>query len=625
VVQRAASASPVKADKSPAAVDPRTPGPTAALQSSLGNATMGSLLIRQRLPSHALQPACCESCADGGPCDSEEERRAMRNAIDARAVTVNRPQTLGSGEALDDRVRPDMESAFGSNFESVRVHRDASAQRAAADVNATAFTVGRDIYFGAGRYAPHSADGRRLIAHELTHTLQQRGGASNAATSSLTVSEPGDACEREADAIADHIVGGGRSLSLVTPDRPQAVARAYGLTNVSRVIQRKAEATGASATTEQSGTRADLLARVAEAQAQVQRAGPNLAVDAATLASLNAQVSTLNATAAIGAEPMTEPLAEPLGAFLARLGAWLAIAVDWEIVAIAILVIALVAFIAWLFSDESGKFAPPVIPVPQPQPEPAPIPEPQPAPQPEPEPAPQPQPQPAPEPAPQPEPEPEPQPEPKPKPKPKPKPWPPVDVDPNQRRRCRPTGLTKAPDDAIPMTWFKPRIDFFYPPRIMIQGDPQPFLRDAGPRALPIGQPHGEPEKLGVKPKYWPSPEKTFQLFPFADQERPEARRFRDVLKRYGFDWRGLQADHVQDLEFDGPDAFENLWPLSEDANRSAGAATNNQSITFCLTDKDPSPITGRFSVLKKTVPSIYGRFFKIAKIEVGPSSANHP
>ena len=68
-----------------------------------------------------------------------------------------------------------MEQRFGHDFSRVRVHSGAAAEQSARDVNANAYTVGHDIVFGAGRFAPGTYEGRRLIAHELTHVLQQGG------------------------------------------------------------------------------------------------------------------------------------------------------------------------------------------------------------------------------------------------------------------------------------------------------------------------------------------------------------------------------------------------------------------------------------------------------------------
>src|SRR2546430_2569883 len=77
------------------------------------------------------------------------------------------------GRPLDDGVRYDMERRFGHDFSGVRVHDGASAQRSAYDVDAQAYTVGRDIVLRAGQYAPGTFHGRRLIAHELAHTIDQ--------------------------------------------------------------------------------------------------------------------------------------------------------------------------------------------------------------------------------------------------------------------------------------------------------------------------------------------------------------------------------------------------------------------------------------------------------------------
>jgi hypothetical protein len=80
------------------------------------------------------------------------------------------------GRPLGPALRREMEQRFGHDFSRVRVHSGAVADQSARDVNAHAYTVGRDIVFGAGRFAPGTRDGRRLIAHELTHVVQQAQG-----------------------------------------------------------------------------------------------------------------------------------------------------------------------------------------------------------------------------------------------------------------------------------------------------------------------------------------------------------------------------------------------------------------------------------------------------------------
>ena len=79
----------------------------------------------------------------------------------------------GSGRPLEPGLQQDMQQRFGHDFSQVRVHTHGAAEQSARDVNANAYTVGYDIVFGEGRYAPQTREGQRLIAHELTHVVQQ--------------------------------------------------------------------------------------------------------------------------------------------------------------------------------------------------------------------------------------------------------------------------------------------------------------------------------------------------------------------------------------------------------------------------------------------------------------------
>ncbi len=79
------------------------------------------------------------------------------------------------GQSLDPSVRRAMEQRFGHDFSRVRVHTDAEAAASAQAISARAYTAGTDLVFGAGQYAPRSAAGRFLLAHELTHVVQQEG------------------------------------------------------------------------------------------------------------------------------------------------------------------------------------------------------------------------------------------------------------------------------------------------------------------------------------------------------------------------------------------------------------------------------------------------------------------
>jgi hypothetical protein len=88
--------------------------------------------------------------------------------------------TKSSGRPLDEDTRAFMESRFHYDFGRVRVRSDSEASRSAWAVNARAYTIGRHVVFGAGRYAPGTPQGERLLAHELTHVAQQQNGVAGA-------------------------------------------------------------------------------------------------------------------------------------------------------------------------------------------------------------------------------------------------------------------------------------------------------------------------------------------------------------------------------------------------------------------------------------------------------------
>jgi hypothetical protein len=105
------------------------------------------------------------------------QRLVRKNGTSGAAPSVAQPIVPGilnsSGQPLDQVTRAFMESRFGQDFSAVRVHAGAAAEHSARAMNANAYTVGNDIVFGSGQFAPETAAGRRLIAHELTHVVQQ--------------------------------------------------------------------------------------------------------------------------------------------------------------------------------------------------------------------------------------------------------------------------------------------------------------------------------------------------------------------------------------------------------------------------------------------------------------------
>ncbi|HKE48699.1 MAG TPA: DUF4157 domain-containing protein [Rhodanobacteraceae bacterium] len=117
------------------------------------------------------------------------------------------------GEALPEGVREFLEAEFETDLGDVRVHADQDAHRQSADLGASAFTAGREIYFAKGMYAPSSREGRALLAHEVAHVIQQRrAGAAGAAE---PLESDRHEAEREAEASA-HAVEAGERIPTVS-------------------------------------------------------------------------------------------------------------------------------------------------------------------------------------------------------------------------------------------------------------------------------------------------------------------------------------------------------------------------------------------------------------------------
>jgi hypothetical protein len=186
--------------------------------------------------------ACGGSAALTGKCDNCS---STQNLSPQRASASSEPETQNSGhvtpgvhqvlastgQPLDRRTRAFMEPRFGHDFSEVRIHTDSQAARSANEVDALAYTVGRHIVFRENQYRPGTAVGDRLLAHELTHTIQQ-STAGAGFQGSLAISSPQDAAELEADAVATRIVRGqgatiGRQSSWqIARQQPEATSAA---------------------------------------------------------------------------------------------------------------------------------------------------------------------------------------------------------------------------------------------------------------------------------------------------------------------------------------------------------------------------------------------------------------
>ena len=131
----------------------------------------------------------------------------QRTAGNARVTRLIR-SAQETASPLAEHVRRPMEYAFGTDLSSVRIHTGREADTVGRAFAARAVSVGEDIYFRSGRYAPESRDGSELLAHELAHVAQRRRTATDDVRAGRLVSSPSDSAETEARAVARRAAAG---------------------------------------------------------------------------------------------------------------------------------------------------------------------------------------------------------------------------------------------------------------------------------------------------------------------------------------------------------------------------------------------------------------------------------
>src|SRR5437868_14190518 len=148
-------------------------------------------VMRMPNPGMSVTAAPLQISRKCAVCEREEkdEKRVQKKAAGPAEASIGEaPASVQAalrspGQPLDAASRAYFEPRFGQEFGNVRVHTGMSAARSAREVSAHAYTVGQNIVFAAGRFAPATQTGRRLIAHELTHVIQQGGKGLTAAPS----------------------------------------------------------------------------------------------------------------------------------------------------------------------------------------------------------------------------------------------------------------------------------------------------------------------------------------------------------------------------------------------------------------------------------------------------------
>ncbi|MCD6476257.1 MAG: DUF4157 domain-containing protein, partial [Anaerolineaceae bacterium] len=132
-------------------------------------------------------------------------------------TTAKIQQARSGGQALERSFQRQMETKFGKSLDDVKLHTDQSANTLSQQLGASAFTIGSDVFFREGKYEPGSTKGQELLAHELTHVIQQRERKVNSGKPGLNVRPAGDEFEQEADSTAQSLISSATPQAGVAP------------------------------------------------------------------------------------------------------------------------------------------------------------------------------------------------------------------------------------------------------------------------------------------------------------------------------------------------------------------------------------------------------------------------
>jgi len=181
------SKSTKKSTKSEQTTPPRRPGSAneaagvAGLQQSLGNRAVQRLLTQR-----------------AGAAEPEQQGRQVSENVQTQI-----DEKRGGGHTLDEKTQHHMSHTLGDDFSDVQIHTDTESHELNEQLQARAFTTGNDVFFRRGEYNPQTTEGQELIAHELTHVVQQRAGEVELDGEGMQVNDPDDAYEQEADGVAE--------------------------------------------------------------------------------------------------------------------------------------------------------------------------------------------------------------------------------------------------------------------------------------------------------------------------------------------------------------------------------------------------------------------------------------
>lgn len=164
--------------------------------------------LQQKIGNRAVQRLIAQRSSDS-PTRIDEE------------VSQRIDQARNGGEALHADIQNQMGQGLKADFSQVRIHTSQESHELNQALGAKAFTTGKDIFFKQGAYDPHSSSGKELIAHELTHVVQQSTGQVPHTSNGMTVNAPGDAFEKQADQVAQTLANSNSNTAMGKGDTTQ--------------------------------------------------------------------------------------------------------------------------------------------------------------------------------------------------------------------------------------------------------------------------------------------------------------------------------------------------------------------------------------------------------------------
>lgn len=195
-------------DKAPLKRKPQPEGRTKDhAQPTDENTTLTNL--QQQVGNRAVQRLIAQRQADE-PFDLDDDT----------AERINHQRS--GGQPLDSGLQDEMSQATGHDLKDVRVHTSPESDELNQQLGAKAFTTGKDIFFREGEYDPDSRSGQELIAHEITHVVQQ-GTAQVSGQGKMKVNPPGDEFERQADAVARSLTSPGTAAKVQRQEEEEEI------------------------------------------------------------------------------------------------------------------------------------------------------------------------------------------------------------------------------------------------------------------------------------------------------------------------------------------------------------------------------------------------------------------